>query len=109
MLPVEPRARNARDYFVQQSFISDRSLTGIAFETVVGSEIQKDKIGFVREHVAIQAEHGRDDFILRRLLGGVPSYHRAPVAGRVLVVAPPGYRIALDYRMRSDGHLLPAR
>ena len=58
--------------------------------------------------VAIQAEHGRDDFILRRLLGDVPSYHRAPVAGRVLVVAPPGYRIALDYRMRSDGHLVPA-
>jgi hypothetical protein len=59
--------------------------------------------------IAIQAQRDGDDFILRRLLGNVPSYHRAPVAGRVLVVASPDYRIALDYRMRGDGHLIPAR
>jgi len=59
--------------------------------------------------IAIQAQRGGDDFILRRLLGNVPSYHRAPVAGRVLVVASPDYRAALDYRMRGDGHLIPAR
>ena len=59
--------------------------------------------------VVIRSQRGSDDFILQRLLTNVPSYHRAPVAGRVSVVASSDYRIALDYRMRSDGHLIPAR
>jgi hypothetical protein len=57
--------------------------------------------------ITIRAERDSDDFILERLLTGVPSYHRALVAGRVSVVARADLRVAPDYRMHSDGHLIP--
>ena len=59
--------------------------------------------------IVIQAQRGQDDFILQRLLDDVPSYHRAPVAGRVSAVPRSGSLVVPDYQMRSDGHLIPAR
>jgi hypothetical protein len=59
--------------------------------------------------ITIKSQRRSDDFILQRLLKDVPSYHRAPVAGRVLVVASSDLRVVPDYRMRSDGHLIPVR
>ena len=59
--------------------------------------------------IVVRAQRGSDDFILQRLLTDVPSYHRAPVASRVAVVTWSDPRVVPDYRMRGDGHLIPAR
>lgn len=59
--------------------------------------------------VTIQTQRGSDDFVLQRLLRDVPSYHRAPVASRVSVAAWSDSHVVPDFRMRGDGHLIPAR
>jgi hypothetical protein len=56
--------------------------------------------------VAIQAEHDRDDFILRRLLTDIPSYQRVPIGGRVRSISHAMPDTQADYRMSRDGHLV---
>jgi hypothetical protein len=56
--------------------------------------------------IEIRAEHGNDDFILRRLLTDIPSYQRVPIGDHVLFISHAVPDTQPDYRMSRDGHLV---
>ncbi|HSN40668.1 MAG TPA: hypothetical protein VLT92_10785 [Burkholderiales bacterium] len=59
--------------------------------------------------IRIEAQRNKDDFVLRRLLHDIPSFRRKPIMDRVSVISFADKTDKPDYRMRADGHLIPAR
>jgi hypothetical protein len=59
--------------------------------------------------IRVKSQRNKDDFVLRRLLNDIPSYHRLPVSDRVSVIDFADTADEPDYVMRGDGHLIPAR
>lgn len=59
--------------------------------------------------IRIKAQRNKDDFILRRLLNDIPSYHRHAINDRVSVIVFADKTDRPDYLMSGDGHLIPAR
>lgn len=59
--------------------------------------------------IRIQAQRNREDFILRRLLTDIPSYHRYPVSDRVSIIAFADKPDRPNYVMSGDGDLIPVR
>jgi hypothetical protein len=58
--------------------------------------------------IRIKAQRIKDDFVLRRLLNDIPSYHRHAINDRVSVIVFADKTDRPDYLMSGNGHLVPA-